>query len=586
MAPRQVLTRAALAAILLAFVPVAARAATITVNTLSDSSTSGDGLCSLREAINNANSASDTTGSDCTAGTGTDTINFSVSGTITLSSTLPSVLNQLSIDGTGQSIIIDVNRYPNQLVTVNADATLELRTLTVIDMSGYFGGLHNDGTLNLKNFTCRNNINVYYGGCVYNNGSLTINDSIFTNNIIYYAGVIILNYGTASIAGSIFANNASRGESGGAITNNGTLTVTNSTFFDNSVPSEGGAIVSGGTATVTNSTIYGNSAGNGGGVYVTGGSFSLVNSIVAGNANSNCAGSPVTNGGYNISDDASCAFGVGFGADAQVIGDSVASANIALDPSGLQDNGGPTATLALESGSYAIDAIPLARCLSTDQRGFGRPAPSHPACDVGAFEYGAVPPAPTITILSPANNSDYTLNQPVLASYSCIVPFTGDPASVCTGTVANGAAIDTASAGPKTFTVNATGSNNNSSSTSVNYTVAYNICPLYSNSTSAKSGATIPIKLQLCDINGADQSASGVVVHATGVVMVSSNASEILQDAGDSNPDDDFRFDSTLGTNGGYIFNLSTKGYPSGTFALQFTAGADPTVHTALFQVR
>jgi CSLREA domain-containing protein len=58
---------------------------TITVNTLSDSSTSSDGLCSLREAINNANNAgTDTTGGDCVVGSGTDTINFSISGTVTL----------------------------------------------------------------------------------------------------------------------------------------------------------------------------------------------------------------------------------------------------------------------------------------------------------------------------------------------------------------------------------------------------------------------------------------------------------------------------------------------------------------------
>src|ERR1035437_6578041 len=66
----------------LIFFPTGLRATSniITVNTLSDASTSGDGLCTLREAINNANSASDTTGGDCAAGTGTDIITFSVSG--------------------------------------------------------------------------------------------------------------------------------------------------------------------------------------------------------------------------------------------------------------------------------------------------------------------------------------------------------------------------------------------------------------------------------------------------------------------------------------------------------------------------
>src|SRR5579863_3627300 len=50
-----------------------AGANTITVNTTSDASTTGDGFCSLREAINNANSPGvDTTGGDCAIGTGTD----------------------------------------------------------------------------------------------------------------------------------------------------------------------------------------------------------------------------------------------------------------------------------------------------------------------------------------------------------------------------------------------------------------------------------------------------------------------------------------------------------------------------------
>ena len=74
---------------------------TITVNTLSDSSTAGDGLCSLREAITNSNSGSDTTMGDCVAGTGNDTIVFSLSGKITVASTLPSPTAVLEIDGSG-----------------------------------------------------------------------------------------------------------------------------------------------------------------------------------------------------------------------------------------------------------------------------------------------------------------------------------------------------------------------------------------------------------------------------------------------------------------------------------------------------
>jgi len=41
-----------------------------------------------------------------------------------------------------------------------------------------------------------------------------------------------------------------------------------------------------------------------------------------------------------------------------------------------------------------------------------------------------------------------------------------------------------------------------------------------------------------------------------------------------------------LGPTGGYIFNLKTTAYPTGTYNLQFTAGSDPTLHTTQFEVR
>lgn len=48
---------------------------------------------------------------------------------------------------------------------------------------------------------------------------------------------------------------------------------------------------------------------------------------------------------------------------------------------------------------------------------------------------------------------------------------------------------------------------------------------------------------------------------------------------------DNFRFDSTLGTAGGYIFNLSTSGLAGGTYRLQFTAPGDPESHSVNFGV-
>jgi hypothetical protein len=67
------------------------------------------------------------------------------------------------------------------------------------------------------------------------------------------------------------------------------------------------------------------------------------------------------------------------------------------------------------------------------------------------------------------------------------------------------------------------------------------------------------------------------------VTQVSTNAPGTLSDAGNSNPDFDFRYDATLG---GYVFNLKTSGFGMGTYALGFTAGSDPAVHTTTFQIK
>ncbi len=85
---------------------------TITVNNLTDPvSTSGNGFCTLREAIDNAEGPGvDTTAGDCAVATGTDTIVFTVSGEITLARALPAINNtpvSLMIDGAGQAVGID-----------------------------------------------------------------------------------------------------------------------------------------------------------------------------------------------------------------------------------------------------------------------------------------------------------------------------------------------------------------------------------------------------------------------------------------------------------------------------------------------
>ena len=112
-----------------------AHAATITVTTTADELNT-NGQCSLREAITNANANSQAGSTDCSAGTGNDTITFGVSGTITLCSTL---LIQdtagLTITGPEGGITISGDNTV-RVFSMHADTTLTLEKLTVANGKG------------------------------------------------------------------------------------------------------------------------------------------------------------------------------------------------------------------------------------------------------------------------------------------------------------------------------------------------------------------------------------------------------------------------------------------------------------------
>jgi hypothetical protein len=231
------------------------------------------------------------------------------------------------------------------------------------------------------------------GGIDNSGGTLTVANSSFTANDAESAGGGIASTGMALVSASTFSGNTctsneSNCRGGGIVTGSATgqMTVTNSTFADNSADiGDAIANTTGGKLTVTNSTLSGGGISNL--IGTSTGTATLQNTI-----GGSCAG-PITDGGGNLSSDTTCP---GTQGDPK------------LGP--LQDNGGPTLTMALDATSPAIDAGNAATCQlpqlnGRDQRGLSRFADgdgdTQAECDIGAYEYGAQPlpaPAPAVAI--------------------------------------------------------------------------------------------------------------------------------------------------------------------------------------------
>ena len=204
--------------------------------------------------------------------------------------------------------------------------------------------------------------------------SISLNAEVLLNSLTIADGSDddgggILNRGTLTLTNSTLSNNQAW-ERGGGIFNSGNLTITNSTISNN-IAFAGGGIENSGTVTITNSTLSGNSAdAAGGGIFQTeSGSLTITNSIVA----------------LNTAPNGPDVLGTITSASNNLIGTPDPGLQLGSDDKPLlQDNGGPTKTIALVAGSPAIDAALLESCPTTDQRGVTRPQGA--ACDIGAFE--------------------------------------------------------------------------------------------------------------------------------------------------------------------------------------------------------
>jgi hypothetical protein len=424
---------AALAAVAVSLLaPAASGAATLTVNTTDEFSATD---CSLNEAIFSANNNFDFSapcGATRSGTYGDDVIDITATGTINLSSSLATITSNIDINGPGADQL-DIHRNTGgdyRVVTLSNASNSSISGVTIsnghsstFSLSGV--GLTNLGTVLLENVVVRDNVvdaeeGVLNpspdGGGIVNAGTMTIRDSTVTNN-------------TVSSTQTAASGQVSADTQGGGVFSTGTLTVERSTVTGNSSIAEvksddpsadalavgGGIATQGGTLSITNSTVSGNqtlAVAEGGGFTTTGGGgisnvaadLTLAGTTIASNTaefsaavsaqgtetitdsilandgtDPNCGGPIDTDGGFNISFPTPCE-----GLDAALVDPQLLP---------LGDYGGPTATVALDATSPALDAG-IAAGNATDQRGVTRPndiasifnAPGGDGSDIGALE--------------------------------------------------------------------------------------------------------------------------------------------------------------------------------------------------------
>jgi hypothetical protein len=391
--------------------------------------------------INNNDSGVGSLRAEVAAAASGDTINFApgVTGTITLTSGEIDINTSLTITGPGAgTLTVSGNNTSIVFNVAIGGFTVAISGLTISGGNGSNGaGIFNGATMTLTDSVVSNNAAVGFGGGIFNFFSLTLNNSTVSGNSAA-TGAGIYSEGGLTVTNSVVSGNIATGN-GGGIDDAGTMTLTNSTVSGNTgilgggiytncecAPVVNSSTVSGNTAqfgggiwtasglSVINSTISGNAAGGGDGagievnaatttlnnvtiagngsggeaqlsVVVGGGAAVTVESTIIANAlggGADCDGTAPTSNGFNLDSANSCAFGMST---------DLINTNPLLGP--LQNNGGPTSTMALLAGSPAIDKGSNPLALAFDQRGPGFARVVGVAADIGAFEVQGAPPS-------------------------------------------------------------------------------------------------------------------------------------------------------------------------------------------------
>jgi CSLREA domain-containing protein len=255
----------------------------------------GNGICTLRAAIREANAFA---GADTiTLPAGTYTLTLVGSDDIGAAGDLD-ITGDLTINGAGYATtIIDANS-----ATTNDRALDILHNTNVVSISGVTvrngkapegGGIRSAGLLTISNclFTTNEAVSAepafVKGGTIYSNGSLTVSDSTFslnkataTDENAYGGAIFSGNPSSTWLTNVVFEGNLAKGGSGfygagGAFYNWGIATLVNCTFSSNeaanflgtSFQAAGGGIYNNNQMSIQGSTLEYNSAqGYGGGI--------------------------------------------------------------------------------------------------------------------------------------------------------------------------------------------------------------------------------------------------------------------------------------------------------------------------------
>lgn len=273
-----------------------------------------DGLCSLVEAIHNANSDSTSGSPDCAPGSGADLIElppnetFSYSTAFGPQTALPLITDTdgLTINGNNSTIRRTPGSPAFRIMGVAYGASLTLNESTIsggaaAGLAG--GGIVSNGNLTLNHSTISNNQAQDGGALSFGGATLSVNHSTISGNSASRGGGMSVSAygGTITVTNSTLSGNTATSQGGGVFAQTSTVTVTDSRIENNRGTFGGGGVtLESGTLTLTGSTIRNNSGNNGGGLENVNGTATLINSTISSNLSYSGAGLFQSNGSLTV----------------------------------------------------------------------------------------------------------------------------------------------------------------------------------------------------------------------------------------------------------------------------------------------